>query len=114
MPRTEVTRFPHGVLEVKLSLPEGQKAPEWVSDLLESGYLTEVCAGGGRPLAPVLGVTCPTAAGLQQLRVHCIVTQQRSAAWLLALLAAAAGAGPDVSKVRCLCTSTTPCRAQMT
>lgn len=42
MPRTEVTRFPHGVLEVKLSLPEGQKAPEWVQDLLDSGYLTEV------------------------------------------------------------------------
>ena len=42
LPRTEVTRFPHGVLEVKLSLPEGQKAPEWVQDLLDSGYLTEV------------------------------------------------------------------------
>ena len=41
VPRTEITRFPHGVLEVKLSLPEGQKAPEWVQDLLESGYLTE-------------------------------------------------------------------------
>ena len=41
MPRTEVTRFPHGVLEVKLSLPEGQTAPEWVQDLLDSGYLTE-------------------------------------------------------------------------
>ena len=37
-----MTRFPHGVLEVKLSLPEGQKAPEWVQDLLDSGYLTEV------------------------------------------------------------------------
>ncbi|CAL8471696.1 g11238 [Coccomyxa elongata] len=42
VPRTEVTRFPHGVLEVKLSLPEGQQAPEWVQDLLDSGYLTEV------------------------------------------------------------------------
>ncbi|KAK9825865.1 hypothetical protein WJX81_006134 [Elliptochloris bilobata] len=42
IPRTEITRFPHGVLEVKLSLPEGQKAPEWVQDLLDSGYLTEV------------------------------------------------------------------------
>ena len=30
------------MLEVKLSLPEGQKAPEWVQDLLDSGYLTEV------------------------------------------------------------------------
>ena len=27
---------------MKLSLPEGQKAPEWVQDLLDSGYLTEV------------------------------------------------------------------------
>jgi len=42
LPRTEVTRFPHGVLEVKLSLPEGQNAPDWVQDLLDSGYLTEV------------------------------------------------------------------------
>eukprot|EP00983_Pelagomonas_calceolata_P068674 1150028-Pelagomonas_calceolata.AAC.4 len=28
--RTEITRFPHAVLEVKLSLPEGQSAPSWV------------------------------------------------------------------------------------
>jgi SPX domain protein involved in polyphosphate accumulation len=47
VPRTEITRFPHGVLEVKLSLPEGQSAPEWVQDLLDSGYLTEV--GRSRP-----------------------------------------------------------------
>jgi len=40
--RTEVTRFPHAVLEVKLSLPEGQTAPPWVQELLDSGYLTEV------------------------------------------------------------------------
>lgn len=40
--RTDVTRFPHAVLEVKLSLPEGQTAPEWVTDLTESGFLTEV------------------------------------------------------------------------
>ena len=40
--RTDITRFPHAVLEVKLSLPEGQTAPEWVTDLIESGYLTEV------------------------------------------------------------------------
>ncbi|EIE21857.1 hypothetical protein COCSUDRAFT_47964 [Coccomyxa subellipsoidea C-169] len=49
VPRTEVTRFPHGVLEVKLSLPEGQTAPEWVQDLLDSGYLTEA-----RPCVPAL------------------------------------------------------------
>lgn len=40
--RTDITRFPHAVLEVKLSLPEGQTAPEWVTDLTESGFLTEV------------------------------------------------------------------------
>jgi hypothetical protein len=40
--RTEITRFPHAVLEVKLSLPEGQSAPPWVQDMLDSGYLTEV------------------------------------------------------------------------
>ena len=46
--RSDITRFPHAVLEVKLSLPEGQQAPEWVTDLIESGYLTEVglCAVG--------------------------------------------------------------------
>ncbi len=42
IPRTDITRFPHAVLEVKLSLPEGQTAPEWVTDLTESGILTEV------------------------------------------------------------------------
>lgn len=42
VPRTEITRFPHAVLEVKLSLPEGQAAPEWVTELIESGYLVEV------------------------------------------------------------------------
>ena len=28
--RTEITRFPHAVLEVKLSLPEGMTSPPWV------------------------------------------------------------------------------------
>lgn len=42
VPRSEITRFPHAVLEVKLSLAEGQEAPEWVRDLIDSGYLTEV------------------------------------------------------------------------
>ncbi len=63
VPRTEVTRFPHGVLEVKLSLPEGQQAPEWVQDLLDSGYLTEVRAlksfiPFSSPHAPVVGPSC--------------------------------------------------------
>lgn len=40
--RTEITRFPHAVLEVKLSLKEGEGAPLWVQDLLESGMVTEV------------------------------------------------------------------------
>eukprot|EP00798_Chlamydomonas_sp_ICE-L_P020547 gene20547-27337_t len=40
--RTEITRFPHAILEVKLSLSEGQTSPSWVQDLLDSGYLTEV------------------------------------------------------------------------
>jgi len=42
IPRSEITRFPHAVLEVKLSLAEGQEAPEWVQELIDSGYLTEV------------------------------------------------------------------------
>ena len=42
VPRSEYTRFPHAVLEVKLSLPEGQQPPQWVSSLIESGMLTEV------------------------------------------------------------------------
>ena len=44
VPRSEITRFPHAVLEVKLSLPEGQQAPTWVQDLIDSGYLTEASA----------------------------------------------------------------------
>lgn len=42
LPRTEVTRFPHAVLEVKLSLPEGQTTPAWVQDLLEPDTIPEV------------------------------------------------------------------------
>jgi SPX domain protein involved in polyphosphate accumulation len=30
------------VLEVKLSLGQGQTSPAWVQELLDSGYLTEV------------------------------------------------------------------------
>lgn len=40
--RSEITRFPHAVLEVKLSLGQGQSSPAWVQELLDSGYLTEV------------------------------------------------------------------------
>lgn len=40
--RAEVTRFPHAVLEVKLSLAEGDASPAWVQDLISSGMCTEV------------------------------------------------------------------------
>jgi hypothetical protein len=30
VPRTDITRFPHAVLEVKLSLRQGEEAPEWI------------------------------------------------------------------------------------
>eukprot|EP00192_Tetraselmis_astigmatica_P008513 CAMPEP_0117660690 /NCGR_PEP_ID=MMETSP0804-20121206/7099_1 /TAXON_ID=1074897 /ORGANISM="Tetraselmis astigmatica, Strain CCMP880" /LENGTH=672 /DNA_ID=CAMNT_0005467429 /DNA_START=58 /DNA_END=2076 /DNA_ORIENTATION=- len=39
---SEITRFPHAVLEVKLSLQQGEQAPAWVSELISSGLLTEV------------------------------------------------------------------------
>jgi len=42
LPPTEITRFPHAVLEVKLSLKEGQEAPKWVRDLIEGGMCTQV------------------------------------------------------------------------
>lgn len=40
--RTDVTNFPHGILEIKLSLKEGESKPHWVEELLQSGYLIEV------------------------------------------------------------------------
>ncbi|EOD08811.1 hypothetical protein EMIHUDRAFT_438229 [Emiliania huxleyi CCMP1516] len=40
--RSQVTQFPHGVLEVKLQLISGTAMPEWVSDLLNSGCLREM------------------------------------------------------------------------
>ena len=42
VPRTEITKFPHAVLEVKLSLEEDEDAPLWVTQLIESGLLHEV------------------------------------------------------------------------
>eukprot|EP00908_Phaeocystis_cordata_P025767 Transcript_8248.p1 GENE.Transcript_8248~~Transcript_8248.p1 ORF type:complete len:654 (-),score=272.56 Transcript_8248:1137-3098(-) len=38
----QVTQFPHSVLEIKLQLATGTVAPDWVTDLLNSGYLREV------------------------------------------------------------------------
>lgn len=40
--RTEITRFPHAVMELKLALADGQQTPAWVQDLVESGLLDEV------------------------------------------------------------------------
>ena len=40
--RTEITKFPHAVLEIKLALPEGEAPPEWVQDMMNSGLITEV------------------------------------------------------------------------
>ena len=42
VPRTEMTRFPHAVLEVKLALKEGDEPPAWVDALINSGMLCEV------------------------------------------------------------------------
>ena len=42
VPRTEITKFPHAVLEVKLSLKENEDAPLWVTQLIDSGLLHEV------------------------------------------------------------------------
>ena len=48
--RTEITRFPHAVLEIKLALPDGEQPPEWVRDLMDSGLITEV--GGAFRVPP--------------------------------------------------------------
>lgn len=40
--RTEITRFPHAVLELKLALANGETTPEWVQELVDSGMLTEI------------------------------------------------------------------------
>ena len=40
--RTEITKFPHAVLEIKLALPDGEAPPEWVQGLMSSGLITEV------------------------------------------------------------------------
>ena len=39
---TEIARFPHAVLEVKLEVKEGSQCPEWVTELQNSGMLYEV------------------------------------------------------------------------
>jgi hypothetical protein len=42
VPHNEITWFPHAVLEVKLQVQEGMVQPEWVTNLIDSGLLTEV------------------------------------------------------------------------
>lgn len=42
VPLDEITRFPHGVLEIKLQLEDESKTPSWVTDLINSGKLLEV------------------------------------------------------------------------
>ena len=39
---TEIARFPHAVLEVKLEVKEGSTVPSWVTELQNSGMLYEV------------------------------------------------------------------------
>lgn len=41
--RTEITRFPHAVLELNLALESGETTPEWVQELVESGTYTFSC-----------------------------------------------------------------------
>jgi SPX domain protein involved in polyphosphate accumulation len=42
IPKTEITRFPHAILEVKLQLQDEDSTPQWVTDLIHSGMLLEV------------------------------------------------------------------------
>lgn len=42
VPLNEITRFPHGVLEVKLQLKDESETPAWVTEMLQSGKLLEV------------------------------------------------------------------------
>lgn len=42
LPPTEYTLFPHAILEVKLALRSDQPAPQWVDQLLNSGYVYKV------------------------------------------------------------------------
>lgn len=42
IPPTQITRFPHAVLEIKLQLEDESKTPLWVNELIHSGMLLEV------------------------------------------------------------------------
>jgi len=39
---SEIARFPHAVLEIKLEVKEGSSVPPWVEELQSSGLLYEV------------------------------------------------------------------------
>lgn len=56
--RSEITRFPHAVLEVKLSLGQGQSSPAWVQ-VREGGRHRGECGGRGA------GTNIQVLAGLQ-------------------------------------------------
>jgi len=57
VPLTEITRFPHAILEVKLQLEGDAQTPAWVQSLLNSGMIMEVRHVTSRPVA---NVTCLT------------------------------------------------------
>ena len=42
VPASEITRFPHAVLEVKLQLEDENACPKWVTDLINGGMLMQV------------------------------------------------------------------------
>jgi SPX domain protein involved in polyphosphate accumulation/uncharacterized membrane protein YidH (DUF202 family) len=42
VPLTQITRFPHAVLEVKLQIEEGNLTPQWVQKLLDGGMVMQV------------------------------------------------------------------------
>ena len=37
VPQSEITYFPHAVLEIKLQLQDADQTPPWVTELIESG-----------------------------------------------------------------------------
>jgi len=42
VPKEEIVRFPHAVVEVKLQLQDEGDTPDWVTDLITSGMMIEV------------------------------------------------------------------------
>lgn len=46
VPKNEITRFPHAVLEVKLQLEDEDQTPPWVTELIKSGtyVIKSTCA----------------------------------------------------------------------